>query len=294
MAPLPFLAESMAAQEPAAIARVLAYFAGVLVLVTLAKLGRDRLALGGGRKLSELIRDRNNTPVAIELGGFTLSMVIGLLGSIVVEPGVWWEEALWLAATGGVVFAVLAVNDQLVTRLLLGGIDCNRAVAEDHNLAVAIVRAGGSVGAALALRGALGHESPFVERLVWVLIGQVMLVVMVRGYQWLTPYDDVAEIRHKNVAAALPMVGIFIAVGLVIGAAMTGEGVGWGADLLALAVDLSISASAIVILRWAGDRLLLPGTSYAEEIARDKNAGVGFIEASVYVSAALAVTYFLN
>jgi len=293
MSPLLF-ANSAFDLDISGLLRTGAYLLGALVIVALAKLGRDLIARRDGRRLASLVAERNNTPVAVEMGGFVLAMVIGLLGSIVAEPGPWWEEALGLAVTGVVVFVVLLVNDQLVTRFLLGGLDCNRAVAEDHNLAVAIVRAAGNVGAALALRGALGHESDLWERLIWVVIGQVSLVLMCRGYQWLTAYDDVAEVRHKNAAAALPMAGILIAVGIVIGAAMAGEGHGWGEDLLAFVLDLSVSAVLIMVLRWGGDKLILPGTSYAHEIAHDKNAGAGFIEGAVYVSGALAVAFFLN
>ena len=280
--------------DVALIGRTAAYFAGVLALVVLAKLARDAIALRRGERLSSLVAERNNTPVAIEMGSFALAMVLGLTGSIVADPGPWWEESLALLATGAIVFGVLLLNDQLVSRLLLSGLDCNKAVSQDHNLAVAIVRAAGNVGAALALRGALGHESPLVERLVWVVIGQIALVLMARGYQALTPYDDASEVRHKNVAAALPMAGMLIAVGVVVGAALTGEGHGFGDDLLAFLLDLGVSAVMVVGLRWAGDRLLLPGTSYADEIARDKNAGAGFIEASVYIAGATAVAFFLN
>ena len=278
----------------ATLGRTAAYFVGVLVLVTLAKLARDAIALRRGQRLSGLIVEHDNTPVAIEMGAFALAMVVGLTGSIVAEPGTWWEEALALLATGGIVFAVLLLNDQLVTRFLLGGLDCNKAVADDHNLAVAIVRGAGNVGAALALVGALGHGSPLEERLVWVVIGQVALVLMARGYQALTPYNDAAEVRHKNVAAALPLAGMLIAVGIVVGAALTGEGHGFADDLLAFGIDLAVSAVFVVVLRWAGDRLLLPGSDYAKEIAHDQNAGAGFIEGVVYVAGAIAVAFFLN
>lgn len=278
----------------ATLGRTAAYFVGVLALVAVAKLVRDAIALRRGQRLSALVADHNNTPIAVEMGGFALAMVLGLTGSLMIEPGAWWEEALSLVATAAIVFGVLLLNDQLVTRFLLGGLDCNKAVADDHNLAVAIVRAAGNVGAALALRGALGHESPLEERLVWVVIGQVAIVLMARGYQLMTPYDDAAEVRYKNVAAALPLAGMLIAVGVVVGAALTGEGHGLGQDLLAFGLDLGASAVLVIVLRWAGDALLLPGTSFATEIARDKNAGAGFIEASVYVAASVAVAFFLN
>lgn len=280
--------------EPAQIGRTAAFFVGSVAIVALAKWLRDKIAARRGHSLTELIAERDNAPVAIEMSGFVLAMVLGLLGALHVQGVAWWEQALDLVGTGAIVMLVLLFNDQVISRLVLRGIDCNRAVADDHNMAVAIVRAAGNVATALQVTSALGHDSPLWERLIWVVIGQVALVLLSLLYQRLTPYDDVAEVRRKNIAAALPMAGILLAAGIVVQAALAGEGGGWGADLLSLGIDLVVSAVLVWVLRWAGDKLLLPGSNFHDEIARDMNAGAGFIEATTYLSAALAAAYFLN
>ena len=280
--------------DPADVARTAAFFVGSVAIVAFAKWLRDKIALRRGHDLASLIALRDNTPVAVEMSGFVLAMVLGLLGSLAVEGSTWWEQALDLLGTGAIVMLVLFFNDQVITRAVLRGLDCDGAVADEHNLAVAIVRAAGNVATALTLGAALGHDSPLWERLIWVLIGQAALVLLSLLYQRLTPYDDIAEVRQKNVAAALPMAGILLAAGIIVSAALRGEGSGWGADLLSLGLDLVVSAVLVLVLRWAGDRLLLPGSTFQDEIARDKNAGAGVIEATIYLSAALAAAYFLN
>lgn len=280
--------------EPDQLLRTGAFFVGAVLLVFVAKQVRELLAERRGHRLSQLVAKRDNVPVAIEMATFVLAMVIGLLGALVVQGQEWWEQALDLVATAAIVFAVLLLNDQVMSRVVLRGIACNRAVADEHNLAVAIVRAAGNLATAFVLRAALGHDTPLWERLVWVVVGQVALVLLSLWYQRLTPYDDVDEVRHKNVAAALPMAGILIAAGIVVEAALKGDGEGWGADMLQLGVDLAVSAVLVLVLRFAGDRMLLSDTTFRNEIVRDKNAGAGFIEGTVYVAGALAVAYFLN
>lgn len=280
--------------DPSALLRTGAFFVGAVLLVAGAKWLRESLARRRGHHLSQLVAKRDNVPVAIEMASFVLAMTIGLLGSLVVQGESWWEQALELVGTAAIVCLTLLFNDQVVSRLVLKGIECNRAVADEHNLAVAIVRASGNVATAFVTRAALGHDSDLLERVVWLLIGQAALVLMSLGYQKLTPYDDVAEVRQKNVAAALPMAGILLAVGIIVEAAVSGEGAGWGADLLQLGVDLVISAVLVFALRWAGDKLLLADSTFKEEIVRDKNPGAGFIEGVTYVAGALAVAYFLN
>jgi uncharacterized membrane protein YjfL (UPF0719 family) len=147
---------------------------------------------------------------------------------------------------------------------------------------------------ALVVRAALGHESTLQERIVWVLLGQLALVAMTRLYQRVTSYDDVAELKRRNLAAALPLAGIQLAVGLVIEASLRGEGHGWAADLSSVGIDLLISAVLLYALRWLGDLLLLHHSTFAEEIARDRNVGAGFVEGTSYIAGAWAIAYFLN
>ena len=280
--------------DPDQLLRTALFFVGAVVLVALAKMLRGAIAVRRGHNLAEQVAKHDNVAVAVEMASFVLAMVIGLLGSLVVQGQAWWEQALDLAGTAGIVCLALLFNDQIISRLVLRGIDCNAAVAADRSLAVAIVRGAGNIATALVLKGALAHPSPILERLVWVVIAQAALVLLSLGYQGITPYDDVAQVRRKNVAAALPMAGILLAGGIIVQAALAGEGAGWSADLLALGLDLVVSAVLVLVLRWAGGRLLISGSNLKDEIVRDQNAGAGFIEGTVYVAGAVAVAYFLN
>ncbi len=271
-----------------------AFFAGTLVLVLLGWWLRDRIAFRGGEGLARLITQRNHTPVAIEAGSFLLAFVLALLGSLMLPDGTTFERALDFSATGGIVLCALLATDQLLIRLILPGLDVNRATRDDHNAAVAVVRAASHVAAAFVIRAALHHASPLWERLVWVLIGQGALVLLVRFYQAWTPWDDVGEIRHRNLAAAIPLAGLLLATGLIVAAATAGEGHGWSADLASFGVDLVVSAGLFAAVRSLADRLLIRGSTFAKEIAEDKNVGAGFIEAAVFLATALGIAFFLN
>ncbi len=288
-----FVGASLTQLGASQVASAAAVFVVTLGIIVASKLVRDHVASRRGHSLPELVAKHDNVAVAIEMAGFVLAMVLGLLHSILSPSLAWWEQALDLLTSGTLVLAVMLLNDQFVSRVVLRGIDCNLAVVQG-NLAVAFVRAAGNIASGLVMAAALGHASPLFERILWVLIGQGCLVALSLAYQLLTPYDDVHEVRTSNVAAALPMSGILIAVGVIVAASIQGEGAGWASDLVALAVDLGVSAVLLFVLRWAGDLFLLPGTTYKEEIARDRNAGAGLIEATSYVAAAFAIAYFIT
>lgn len=271
-----------------------AYFAASVGAVALAKLSRDLLASRKGHRLSAALALEDNAAVAIEQSIFVLAMVIGLLGSIVVAAEAWYEQAADFAITAGLVLAALTLSERGTAGWVLPGIDLDDQVNRHANTAVAVARAAGVMATALVVRAALGHESTLQERLVWVLIGQLALVAMTRLYQRVTSYDDVAELKRRNLAAALPLAGIQLAVGLVIEASLRGEGHGWAADLTSVGLDLLISAVLLYLLRWLGDLLLLHHSTFAEEIARDRNVGAGVVEGTSYIAGAWAIAYFLN
>lgn len=271
-----------------------AYFAGSVGAVAIAKLSRDLLASRKGHRLSAALALEDNTAVAIEQSTFVLAMVIGLLGSIVVAAEAWYEQAADFAITAGLVLAALTLAERGTAGWILPGVDMDDQVNRHGNVAVAVARAAGVMATALVVRAALGHESTLQERIVWVLLGQLALVAMTRLYQRVTSYDDVAELKRRNLAAALPLAGIQLAVGLVIEASLRGEGHGWAADLSSVGIDLLISAVLLYVLRWLGDLLLLHHSTFAEEIARDRNVGAGFVEGTSYIAGAWAIAYFLN
>ena len=274
--------------------RAAVFFVASLAVVGLAKLARDGLALRRGRDLSAAIANDDNTAVAIEQSAFVVATVIGLLGAIVVASETTLDQAIDFAATAAYVVLALLVCERVTLRWVLHGMDAEKEVADRGNVAVAVARSGGLIATAFVVRAALHNDGELWERVAWIALGQAALLAMTLAYQKLTPYDDVAELQKRNIAAALPLFGIQVAVGLVIDAALKGDSDGWLGDLTTVGVDLLIAAVLLPVLRWMGDLLLLRGSTYAEEIARDRNAGAGVIEGASYLAGGWAVAYFLT
>lgn len=276
------------------ILRAAIFFVASLAVVGIGKLARDGLALRAKRDLQLAIARDDNTAVAIEQSAFVVAAVIGLLGSIVVASETALDQVIDFSVTALYVLGALFACERLTTRLVLRGLDADREVVDRGNVAVAVARAGAVLATAFVARAALHHDSALWERVLWIAIGQAALVGMTVGYQKLTPYDDVAELQKRNVAAALPLCGLQVAVGLVIDAALRGESHGWMADLTSVGIDLLVAALLLPALRWLGDLLLLRGSTYAEEIARDRNTGAGVIEGASYLAGGFAVAFFLT
>ncbi|MBM4346026.1 MAG: DUF350 domain-containing protein [Deltaproteobacteria bacterium] len=275
------------------VARAAVYLVASLGVVAVAKIARDGLAIRKGRDLNALIANDDNTAVAVEQAAFFVATVIGLLGALVVVGETVLDEAIDFGVTATYVIGALLLCEAWTLKLVLPRLDAVREVCDRGNVAVAIARSGGLLATAFVARAALHDDHETWHRLVWFVVGQALLVALTRLYQKLTPYDDVAELQHRNVAAALPLAGLQVALGLIIDAALRGESGGWTADLMSVGLDVLVAAALLPALRWMGDVLLLRGSTYAEEIARDRNTGAGVIEGASYLAGGFAVAYFL-
>lgn len=265
-----------------------------LAIVLVGKLARDLLALARGYKTAEIITVKDNVAAAIDLSGFMLALVLGLVGSIIVSAETWAGQAADIAEVGLLVIGCLALNDWVTDKLIFRGLDDHAELNEKGNVALAVGRAASAVATGFVIRGALGHGNSLLDCLVWVAVGQVALVGIALLYQWLTPYDDLAEVRDGNIAAGLPLAGILLAVGITVEAALRGQFVSFADDLQAVSVYLGVSVLLLWVLRTLTDLVLMPGTRLAKEIATDRNVGAGALEATSFVIGAELLAYFLS
>jgi len=271
-----------------------AFLIEALMILFSAKVARDFLLLRRGYRVDQQLVEHDNVAASVDLAGFMLACVLALLDSFVIEGESLVRQASSIAMTGLIVLGLLAFNGWITDRALLRGIDDQRAVNEDKNVAVALVRAGAVIGAALSTRAAFGHPNPWEICVAWALIGQVGIIIMAYVYQWISPYDDLKEVSEGNVAAAFPLFGVLIAVGLTVEAAIYGESVEWLSELIAVGLYLLVGGVLLWVARTLFSKLFLPTGDLDAEITRDRNLGVGLLEASIYIALAQVVNYFFT
>lgn len=271
-----------------------AFLLEALMILFSAKIARDFLLLRRGYRVDQQLVEHDNVAASVDLAAFMIACVIALLDSFVIEGESLMRQASSIAMTSLIVLSLLAFNGWITDRALLRGIDDQKAVNEDQNVAVALVRAGAVIGAALSTRAAFGHPNPWITCVLWALIGQVGIIIMAYVYQWISPYDDLKEISEGNLAAAFPLLGVLIAVGLTVEAAIYGESVEWMSEVMSVVVYLVVGGILLWGARLLFSKLFLPTGDLDAEITRDKNVGVGLLEASIYISLAEVVNYFFT
>ena len=266
-----------------------------LVLLGLARFVQQWLY---GQTLHALLTESDNPAMGIAVAGYvfgviwTTTVLLGNLSNALVPDilGVLLYGCVGIVLLTGValgtcrIFLGMGVQEQLTAR----------------NVAAGIVVGGVYMATSLTYSGGLsGEGGGFWIMLFFFLLGQLALLGITYAFRWLTSYDDVQEIASGNVAAALAMTGLLIAVGLIVGRAVSGQYLGFlrslGGFLLALLLVVVLYPVRQVVVQW----LILGGSIHwhtnllDSEIAQDKNVAAGLLEATAYVTTALFMTHIV-
>ena len=267
----------------------------ILAAVALLALARWVQQWLYGKTLHALLTEDDNPAMGIAIAGYLFGVfwtVTVLLANLSYEL---LPDLLSVLLYGGVGIVLLTAVALGTCRVFLGmGIQEQLAV---RNVAAAIVVAGVYIATSLTYSGTLiGEGGGFWILLFFFLLGQLALLGITYAFRWLTSYNDVQEIAAGNVAAALALSGLLIAVGLIVRWAVAGQYLGFfrslGGFLLALLLALVFYPVRQVIVQW----LLLGGPMHwrnsllDSEIAHDKNVAAGLLEATAYVTSALFLT----
>ncbi len=268
----------------------------VMAALALQALARWVLQWFFGNTLRVLLTDHDNPAVGLAVAGYLFG-VIWTVTVLLSAPGRGlWQDILDVLLYGVLGIGLLTVVSILTCRFFLGM--HVRDQLEDHNVSAAIVVAGVYVATSLTYSGALdGEGGGFLLLLLFFVLGQLALLGMTYLFRWLTSYDDVQEIASGNIAAALALSGLLIAMGIIVGNAASGNFttladsiVSFGLGLLVFLIFYPVRQVVVQGLILGG-RLSLRAILLDQEIAQDRNTAAGLLEAVSYVSTALFIVF---
>lgn len=239
------------------------------------------------------LTEHDNPALAVSTAGYYLGIIIVFIGALVGPSSTLLWDLLLVGGygLGGIVFLLLSryINDQFILR----GVSANKELIEDRNPGVGAVLFGSYVASALVVAGSIQGEGggPHTA-LVFYVLGQVALIGFTWVYDAVAPYSLIDQIEQDNVAAGVGFGGALIAIGIIVMRAVSGDFVGWAADLQYLGWNVLLVFVYLVGVRLFFDRILIPKSDLSLEITRDRNVGAGLLEGTVSVGFA-AVLFFL-
>lgn len=269
----------------------------VLAVIILLIIARLVYSLVLGQSVTDTLINRDNKAAAVSLCGFLLG-VINVIIPILSSPGhSFWADVKGVLAYGiGGIIAMAVASVIFEQYSAATGVPLREQITAG-NLAAGIVDGAIHFASSQIVTGALtGDGGSIVPTIVFWLAGVAALIVLTHVFRILTSYDDADLIKNGNVAAALGCAGLIVAIGMMVGFAVSGSFTGYAESfrdfglMLLVVLVLYPVRQIIVQMLLLGGGFSFRGGRLDHEIAQDQNVGAGLLEAVGYLATALVVT----
>lgn len=246
--------------------------------------------------IHEELVERKNSALALALVGYYLGVVFAIGGAIVGPSSGLVDDVLDLFLYGILAIVLLNISTLVSDRLILFQFSNTKEIIQDQNAGTGITAGGVYAATGLILFGAISGEGGTVWTAIgfWGL-GQLALILTGLVYEWITPYSIHDEIEKDNVAVGVSFAGALLSMGNILRYAVSGDFYAWQDNLLTFCSLAVVGLVALPIIRWATDKVLLPGTTITAELVEHEqpNLGAGYIEMFSYIGASFLITWCL-
>lgn len=258
-------------------------------LLAVLFVGRYFYGITTGINSSDKLSTMNNA-ISIAKGGFLLGLGIAATGGMFTVPG-GLSEPVMIGVIGIASMILLRISLIINDKLILPKINNIKAVMEG-NVGVSYVEFGGCVATGLMIHGAISGKADSLEdKLLYASIywglGQVILVLASRVFNFITGYDIDNLIEEKNNAAGIAFGGFLAATGIIIAASLHGVSTNLEDEITTIAVFALAGFMVLIAAKMILAKILLPEASMTREIYAEGNNGAAVLSAVGYVAIAL-------
>lgn len=266
----------------------------ILAVIVLLVIARIVYRLMLGQSMTETLIHRDNYAAAVALSGFLLGVVNVIIPVLTAPSHSFWVDVRGTAAYGIGGILAMTVTGYIFEQAM--GIHLRDQITSG-NLAAGVISASIHLASSQVVAGAVtGDGGALATTFVFWAAGVVAMILISYIFQWLTHYNDAELIRNANVAAALGGGGLIVAIGMMVGYAVSGNFIGYADSFRAFGLVL-LSVFVLYPVRQIIVQMLFLGGGFAfrngrldREIAEDKNVGAGLLEAVGYLATALIAT----
>jgi uncharacterized membrane protein YjfL (UPF0719 family) len=289
--------------------RGLVYVGLGIAVLALAKLVQDFLT---PYRINEQLSHRDNTALALSITGYYFGIIATFVGAVYQPVVIALEEPykfdsrfgwdvleVFLYTLAGI--AALNVARILVDKLVLYKFNMEKEIITDQNAGAGAVEFGVYVAVGLVIAAAIGGGggggvdnsvlNDALRSLAFLGLGLLALGGFAFFYQLTTEFDIHEQIEAGNVAVGVAMGGNLLAMGIVVFKAVFGEFINWETGLAGFITFAVAGFVLLFLVRVIVDKIILPGTKVADELAKDRNIGAAFIQSGVVISVALILNF---
>ncbi len=240
------------------------------------------------------IQEKSNKAVGFRRTGLYLAYAIAFSGTLSGDGSGFAADVTALLIDGVIIticlFSCRFIND----RVMLAHID-NDQEAKKGNTAVGLAECGMYIATALVLNGAFTGTSDnlangILSAVGFFFVGQAALLIFGFCYEKITPFNVRDEIKKGNTAAGIALAGMLVAFGVILRASIAGPFLGWATDFMSFGLYTIYGIVLLLIFKKAVDLFLLPDTSIAVEVERDRNVAALVLTEAGIIAVAIVVS----
>ena len=242
---------------------------------------------------SELV-DKDNAALALVLCGYYLGLTFSI-GGVIAGPSAGLENDLIdMLVYGPLAIILLNLSALINDRFILSEFNIKKEILQDQNCGTGVVEFAIFIATGLNIFGALyGVGGSIVTAVVFWFVGQTVLILASKYYNFITQYNIHEQIENDNVAVGIGFAGALIAIGNLLRAASAENFISWQDNLTTFIIFIGIGVILLPAIRTLTDRILLPGRSLSDELVNQvkPNQGAAFLEASSYIGSSFLITW---
>jgi len=239
---------------------------------------------------------KDNLAFAVAHTGYMTGLLIALGGALMGESHGFLLDAVYMLMYGLLAIVLLNLSVLVNDKIVLRKFSVYKEICEDQNVGTGVVEGASAIATGLVILGSLyGEGGGIITAIIYWVIGQLLLIVTIFVYNWITPYNIHEHIEKDNVAVGIGAAGALIAIGNLIRYALMHDFESWIITLENVAIDVAIGLVFLPVARIIADKILLPGQNLTDEIINQEkpNIGASIIEAFAYVGGSVLITWSL-
>ncbi len=236
----------------------------------------------------QLVKE-DNKAITIAFVGYLGGVVTILEGVLEGGSASLGQDLLDVIIWGLIGIVLLNLASKINDVLILKQFDNRRELLEHKNVAVGVVVASSYMASAFIIRSVIIGES-----LGWLMDGTLTCLYFIVAqltfylygilYQTITKYDFHQEIKQGNAAAGISLGSNFVAMGILLAIPLSAS-----YSFLLYLIWFVVGSSVMVFFRFVMDHAIIPSEKLDEEIHKDFNWGVAFMEGCFSISAVLVL-----
>lgn len=238
--------------------------------------------------------EKDNTAFALVLCGYYLGLTFSIGGVIAGASAGLEEDLIDMLIYGSLAIVLLNLSAWINDRFILSEFNIKKEILEDQNCGTGVVEFAIFIATGLNIYGALyGQGGSIFTAIAFWMLGQVVLIITGKYYNFITKYNIHEHIEKDNIAVGIGFAGALIGIGNLLRAASAEHFISWEENLMTFALFMLVGLFLLPVARIITDRILLPGRSLADELVNQvkPNLGAAFLEASSYIGASFLITW---